>query len=367
MTVTLQDFESLQAQLLQEKTENYNLQEQLEAAKRRSSLTPAQMADRLRSDCSQLRVRLQQQQKENETLTYQLHLVKISQFLHLTTIWESPTNPDLNPIPPELRESASEVMHLIKDVKEQLNRKSFLETQINELQKKSKTLGRAEDALHSSIDEMRVRQKSELSAVDSAREQLQRLEREAAALREQLQAVTSAGASSANPEDLKTTHRRIARMENQIQQRRERNKTVIASLEAKITENNRHLDDARSAETVLNKKMIQKRLALQTEINRRRGIIVHSSRISARGDSAQLFLESKNLIGKFAQKQQEVWELEERIAFSRNTRMLLAKDILKRMFAKADPQKGQQMVEVAMKVVLEMAEIERKKNGFRTR
>jgi chromosome segregation ATPase len=175
MAVTLQDFESLQAQLLQEKTENYNLQEQLEEAKRRSSLTPAQIADRLRNDCYQLRLRIQQQQKESETLTDQLHLVKISQFLHLTNIWESPTIPDLNNIPQELRPSASEVVQLIKDVKEQLNRKSFLDTQINELQKKSKTLGRAGDVLQSSIDEMRARQKTELSAVDSARQQLQRL------------------------------------------------------------------------------------------------------------------------------------------------------------------------------------------------
>jgi hypothetical protein len=153
-------------------------------------------------------------------------------------------------------------------------------------------------------------------------------------------------------------------METQIQQRRERHTTLIASLEAKITESNRRLDDARSVETVLKKKMTQKRLALQTEINKRRGIVVTSSGNTSRGDSAQLFLESKNLIGKLAQKQQEVWELEERVAFSRNSRELLAKDILKRMFAKADGKKGRETVEVALKVVLELAEIDRKKNGF---
>jgi chromosome segregation ATPase len=285
----------------------------------------------------------------------------------LTNIWESPTVPELNSIPKELHQSASEVLQLIKDVKEQLNRKTFLDTQINELQKKSKTLGRSGETLQSSIDEMRARQKAELAAVDSAREHLQRLESETSALREQLQAAASPGAAPANPEDLKTTVRRIAHLENQIRQRRERHAALIASLEEKITESNRRLDDARSSETVLKKKMSQKRLALQTEINKRRGIVVHSSRSTSRGDSAQLFLESKNLIGKMAQKQQEVWELEERVAFSRNTRDLLARDILKRMFAKADGQKAQQTMEVAIKVVLELAEIDRKRNRIGAR
>jgi hypothetical protein len=88
---------------------------------------------------------------------------------------------------------------------------------------------------------------------------------------------------------------------------------------------------------------------------------VHSSRRASRGDSAQLFLENKNLIAKMAVGQQDVWELEERVAFARNSRDLLARDIIKKMFAKAEGQKAKQMTDVAFKVVLELAEIDRRR------
>ena len=87
-TVTLEDFEGLQAQLLQMKTENYNLLEQVEAAKKRSSLTPQQIAEKLRVDNLQMRVRLNQCMKEKEQLTEQLKLVKIAQFLQSEHVYE---------------------------------------------------------------------------------------------------------------------------------------------------------------------------------------------------------------------------------------------------------------------------------------
>jgi hypothetical protein len=254
---------------------------------------------------------------------------------------------------------------LIKDVNEQLSRKAALDAHVNELQKRSKTLGRASEMLQTAVDELRARQKAERAGVDEAHEQIRRLEGETGALREKLQAAAAPGAGAANPEDLKATMRRIAVLESQIKQRRERHEALVAELEAKITESTRRLDDARSAETVLKKKMSQKRLALQTEINKRRGIVVHSSRRAPRGDSAQLFLESKNLIQLMAQRQEEVWELDERVAFTRNSRNLLAKELLKRLFAKVDREKAQQMTEAAIKAVLDIAEIDRRKNRLR--
>jgi chromosome segregation ATPase len=316
------------------------------------------MAERLRSDCHQLRLRIQQQQKESETLTNQLRLVKISQFLHLPNIWECPHLPDLSNLPAELSQSASDVLQLIRDVKEQLNRKSFLDTQIDELQKKSKTLGRAGDALQGAIDEMRGRQRAELAAVDESRERLQRVEAETAALRERLQAASPAAA--ANPEEVRAALRRAAHAEEQIRERRERHAALVAALEAQIAQCNRRLDDARAVEAVLRKKTAQKRTALQSEINKRRGIVVHSSRTASRKDAAGLFLESRMLIEQLAKRQQEVWDLEERVPFVRNTRDILGRDILRRLFGGAQGEKGQQIGGVALKMVLELAEIERR-------
>jgi hypothetical protein len=85
-----------------------------------------------------------------------------------------------------------------------LNRKFFLDTQINELQKQSRPSG---DAIQASIDEMLAPQKAELAVVDESRGQMQRL----------------------------------------------------------------------GAETAVKKKMTQKHLALQTQINKRKGIFLHSS------------------------------------------------------------------------------------------
>jgi hypothetical protein len=112
---------------------------------------------------------------------------------------------------------------------------------------------------------------------------------------------------------------------------------------------------------VLQKKTSQKICALQAEINKRRGIVVHSSKSGSRKDSAQLFLESKKLIAQIAQKQQEVWELEERVAFSRTSLTLLSNDILKKMFGTDDSLKASQIKLVAQKIILELAAIDRKK------
>ena len=115
----------------------------------------------------------------------------------------------------------------------------------------------------------------------------------------------------------------------------------------------------------MEKKTQQKIWALQAEINRRRGIVVHSSNTTSRKDSAELFLESKRLIAQIAQKQQEVWELEERVSFSRNSVAILASDIVKKLLAKATPEKFKVMAPAAQKAIVQLAQLDRKTNELR--
>ncbi|OHT06562.1 hypothetical protein TRFO_25376 [Tritrichomonas foetus] len=361
MSVTLADFESLQNQLLQMKTENYSLREQIESAKKRSSLTPQQISENIKKENVQLRVRINQASKETEQLTEQLKLVKISQFLQLQNLYEATTIPDINTMPEKLKPLASDVFKLMDNVKQQIVRRAFLDTQVNELGKKTKSLGRTGETLQSQIDSMRLKQKSELASVDEAREKMQKLEAETAKLREDIQAATVPKANMSNPEDLKSIQRKIANLEEEHQNRKAKNQLTVAELTAKIEDYNRRLEDATSSKIVLEKKMHQKVWALQAEINKRRGIVVHSSKTQSRKDSAQLFLESKRLIGQIAEKQQDVWELEERVAFSRNTLVLMASDILKKMLGRCDGKKAEQMRSVAHSIVLELAMIDRQK------
>ena len=305
-TVTLEDFEGLQAQLLQMKTENYNLLEQVEAAKKRSSLTPQQIAEKLRVDNLQIRVRLNQCMKEKEQLTEQLKLVKIAQFLQSEHVYEMASVPDINTIPQQLRPLASEVFKLLEDVKAQIVRRAFVNAQLSELGKRSKKLSRVAEQLQAQIDTLRQTQKTELAAVDAARDEMQKLENETAALRNELQA-SAPKTKSVNPDDLKTIARRTRAVEAEIQERKKKHAALVEDLSAKIAEYDRKLEDSQSSKVVMEKKTQQKIWALQAEINRRRGIVVHSSKSTSRQDSAELFLESKRLIGEIAKKQEEVF------------------------------------------------------------
>lgn len=364
-TVTLEDFEGLQAQLLQMKTENYNLRDQVEAAKKRSSLTPQQIAENLRVENLQIRVRLNQCVKEKEQLTDQLKLVKIAQFLQLQNLYEATSIPDINTIPQQLRPLASEVFQLMDDVKKQIVRRAFVDTELSELGKRSKTLSRVGEQLQAQIDAMRADQTRELGLIDTAREQMQRLESETTTLRNELQAVVAPKSKSVNPDDLKAIARRSRAVEAEIAERKAKHAALMEDLSAKIASYDRKLDDAQSAKAVMEKKTQQKIWALQAEINRRRGIVVHSSNTTSRKDSAELFLESKRLIAQIAQKQQEVWELEERVSFSRNSVAILASDIVKKLLAKATPEKFKEMAPAAQKAIVQLAQLDRKTNELR--
>ena len=362
MTVTLADFEALQKQLLQMKTENYSLREQIESAKKRSSLTPQQISENIKKENIQLRVRINQAKNENEQLNEQLKLVKISQFLQLQNLYEASSIPDINTMPDRIKPVAEEVFKLMDNVKQQIARRAFLDTQVNELGKKTKSLGRTGETLQSQIDSMRLKQKSELASVDEARERMQKLEAETAKLREEIQAANVPKANMSNPEDLKNIQKKIATLEENLEARKKKNHEIVTDLMAKIDDYDRRLEDATSSKIVLERKMHQKVFALQTEINKRRGIIVHSSKTTSTKDSAELFLKSKELIGQIAQKQQDVWELEERVAFSRNTLSIMADDIMKKLMGKCEGKKAEQIQLVGHNILIDLASIERQKN-----
>ena len=352
MSVPLADFESLQKQLLQMKTENYSLREQVESAKKRSSLTPQQISENLKKENVQLRVRINQAIKETEQLNEQLKLVKIGQFLQLQNLYEATVIPDINTMPEKLKPLATEVFQLMDGVKQQIARRAFLDTQVNELQKKTKSLGRTGENLQSQVDEMRLKQKSELASMEEAREKLQKLKAETAQLREELQATKVSKSSMSNPEELASIQKKITHLTNEFEKRKNDHAKTIEELNEKIDEYNRRLEDDTSSKIVMEKKMHQKVWALQAEINKRRGIVVHSSKSSSHKDSAQLFLESKNLINEMVAKQQQVWELEERVAFSRNSVTMMSADIMKKLFSKCDGQKADKMKAVARDIIM---------------
>lgn len=364
MSVTLTDFEALQKQLLQMKTENYSLREQIDAAKKRSSLTPQQICENLKKENVQLRVRINQAIKETEKLTEQLKLVKISNFLQIQNLYETTSIPDINSMPEKLKPIATEVFQLMDNVKQQIVRRAYLDTQVTELTKKTKSLGRTGETLQSQVDEMRLKQKSELASMEEASEKLQKLKGETAKLREELQATKTSKSEMSNPSDLAALQKKISNLTTEYENRKQKHTEIINDLNTKIDDYNRRLEDATSSKIVLEKKMHQKVWALQAEINKRRGIVVHSSKTASKKDSAQLFLESKRMINEIAQKQQDVWELEERVAFSRNTVSMLSNDILKKMFGKCEGKKANQIIIVAHRLVIEIAQMDRKKKNL---
>lgn len=359
-TVSIEEFESLQGQLLQLKTDNYDLHESLNAAKQKSSLSPQQLAEQARNDNGHLRKSVAESMKERDALVEQLKLVKVAEFLRLQNLYEATSVPDISTIPSELRDAAIEVFRLMDDVKQQIVRRAFIDTQLNELGKRSKNLSRLGEQLQIQIDSLRLSQKTELSAVDESRDGMQNLDADTGRLRSAIQAATPR-ASDASPDDFKMIARRTRAVADEIDRRRRNKDALVERLREKVAEYDRKLDDAESVRAVIEKKTQQRVSALQTEINRRRGIIVHGSKTSPQRDVAQLFVESKALIAQIAEKQEEIWSLDERVSFSRNSLRLLADDILKKMLRRGGQKTGQ-MNEVAHNIILTLAVIDRKKN-----
>ena len=362
MSVTIEDFQTLHSQLLQLKTENFNLQEQISIAKKRSNLSPQQIAENLKNSNLQIRVRISQCMKEREKLNSQLKFVKIAKFLQTQNLSEAVNIPEINSIPSELKQTAKEIYELIDDVKQQIVRRAFLETQINELGKKSKSLGRTGENLQSQVDNLRMQQKSEQIDVDKAKETMQRLESETTSLREMIQ-MNNIKQNNFCEDDLKNITKKIENLEKQRDERKEKHKTFMNDINLKIEEYDRNLEDAHSSKIIMEKKLHQKIWAIQAEINKRRGIIVYSTSKTTKSDSTNMFLESKKLIEQITKKQQEVWELEERASFSKNSLVLVAKEIVNSLISNKDNSiKTQKIKSISQNILLNIAKMERLKN-----
>lgn len=325
--VTVEDFQAIQAEIIKLKTANYELKEQIESAKRKSSMSGPQYAEELKNSNFQNRIRINQMIKERDELLEKLKLVRIIQFLQTQNLYEATSIPDIQTIPQNIRPIATEVITLMEDVKQQIAKRSFLDTQVNELNKKTKTLGRVCEQLQQQITELRDKQKVELSAVEERRSELAKLEAEASKLRESLTAASVPKQSQLTQSDLKIIKKRARTVEADLKRRQEEHSAVVDSLRARIEEHNRRLADSQETKAVIERKMQQKIEAFQQEINKRRGVVVRGG--GGRNDSARLFIESKELIEELARKQERAWELEERVAFSRNAVAKMAAELLK--------------------------------------
>ena len=132
-------------------------------------------------------------------------------------------------------------------------------------------------------------------------------------------------------------------------------------LTEKIESHNRDLEDSAAMMKLIPKKNKQKIKALQDEINKRRGVVIHSSKSGSSQDANKLFTTSKQLIESIATRQQENWDLEERVAFSRNSLSMMATEIVKAMLGQRSDPKLNEMREQAHKYIVRIAEIERMK------
>jgi len=358
MSVTNEDFLQIQGQVNQLKSENSRIKEQIDIFKKRNSMSATQFAESVKNDNVQKRVKINQLIAEKEGLVDKIKLLKIIQFLQLQNLYEASSVPDINTVPAQIRPIASDVIRLMEDVKQQISKRGFLDTQVNELSKKTKSLGRIGSQLQNQISELRERQKSELKAVEEARSKLQIVEGETAKLRDALSSISSSKCIE-SPENLKLIKKKYVILEDQLIEKQKSHDTIVMQLLTEIEGYNRRIEDSSSSKMVMEKKMQQKISTFQAEINKRRGIVVHSSKSAPKEDTAQLFIKSKQLIESIAKLQENVWELEERVAFSRNSMTLMAQEIVKNRIGIASDTKTNQMRSIALQIVLKIAELDR--------
>ena len=364
MSVTLEDFQAVQENVIQIKAENNDLKKQIEAAKKRSQMSGPQIAESLKNDNLQLRVTINQAMKERDQLLEKMKLIKIIQFLQNQNLYEATSMPDIQTMPQKIKPIATEVFSLIEDVKQQIIKRSLLDTQVNELSKKSKSLGRDGEKLQKKISELREKQKSEMTALENSRKELQDLEAETAKLRDSISLATSPKTARLTEEDLKVLQKQTQSLEHEIETRKNEHKKLCEELEQKIAEHDRNIEDATAAKQVIEKKLQQRIWTFQAEINKRKGIVVHAGKNGSRQDSTQLFMESKKLIESIADMQQRNWEMEERVAFTRNSSKMMGKEIVKCMFGKNADIKNNEMHKKSYEMINRIAEIEMfKKNN----
>ena len=358
MSVTLEDFEAVQQQVIQIRTENKQLKDQVEAAKKRSTMSGPQIVDALKNDNLQLRVTINQLMKEKEQLTEKMKLIDIIKFLQNQNLYEAVSVPDIQSMPQQIRSIATEVFSLMDDVKQQVVKRSLLDTQVNELSKKSKNLGREGDKLQKKIADLRAKQKSEMQEFENSRKELQELEAETAKLRDSISLASSPKVTKLTAEDLRVLQKRVQTLEQEIQKRKEEHEKLCESLKQKIEEHDRNIEDSNAAKQVIEKKLQQKIWTFQAEINKRKGIVVHPGKNGTKQDSTQLFMESKRLIESIADMQQANWEMEERVAFTRNSTKMMGKEIVKCMFGKNADIQNNEMHKKSYEMINRITEIE---------
>ena len=358
MSVTLEDFQAVQEQVIQIKTENMKLKEQIEAAKKRSTMSGPQIVETLKNDNLQLRVTINQAMKEKEQLTEKMKLIDIIKFLQNQNLYEATSIPDVQSMPQQIRSIATEVFSLMDDVKQQVVKRSLLDTQVNELSKQSKKLGRDSEKLQKKIADLRAKQKAEMQELENSRKELQDLEVETTKLRDSISLASSQRVTRLTTEDLRVLQKRVQTLEQDMEKRKEEHTKLCETLQQKIEEHDRNIEDANATKQVIEKKLQQKIWTFQAEINKRRGIVVHPGKNGTRQDSTQLFMESKRLIESIADIQQSNWEIEERVAFTRNSTKMMSKEIVKCMYGKNADIQNNEMHKKSYEMINRITEIE---------
>lgn len=362
MSVTIADYEAIQEQVIKFRKENEELRDQINAAKKRQSMTSTQLQEEIKSNIIELKVTKSQLIREQHATIERIKLSQLQNYLETKNILEETEIPAVKSLPDRLKGVATEVLQLVDEYKEQIARKVFYETQASDLSRKTKNLEKTSDQLQSKVQELRDKQKLETEEVAQKNLELQKLEQETRRLRELISAASAPRSAQLTPENLDRLKKRAKEIEDGIEKKKENHKKIVVSITAKIEEHNRTLEDASATMKLIPKKNQQKIKALQDEINKRRGVVVHSGKESDH-DTSKLFSHSKKLIESIASMQQENWDLEERVAFSRNSVAKMANEIVKVMFGvKPDP-KTAQMRNTAHQYIMKIAEIERKKKA----
>ena len=360
MSVTIADYEAIQEQVIKFRKENEELKEQINAAKKRQAMTSAQLQEEIKSNIVELKVSKSQLIREQQATVERIKLSQLQNYLETKNILEETEIPAVKSLPDKLKGIATEVLKLVDEYKEQVARKVFFDTQASDLNRKTKSLEKTGEQLQAKVQELRDKQKQETEEVAQKNFELQKQEQETRRLRELISAANAPRSAQLTPENLSRLKKRVKDVEEGIEKKKENHKKFVDEITAKIEAHNRTLEDAQATMKLIPKKNQQKIKALQDEINKRRGVVVHQGKDGTH-DANELFKRSKKLIDGIATMQQENWNLEERVAFSRNSVTKMATEIVKVMFGtKSDP-KTAQLKSNAHNFIMKIAEIERYK------
>lgn len=334
--LTFEDLQAYQSKLLELRQINCDLQEQLEAARQRSGSSEPDQIEALKQQNKALRIKINKETNDHQQLEEQIDQMKIMQFLSADNIVEIQF-PDLQKLPTNIRQIAKEVGELISKIREQLIRRKSLTADVNECAIKTKRISKLSETLQEEIVQLRESHKTELDNLEAVRSAVKNLEEETKRLREQLHSAPVHQAAGLSAEDLVFEKAEIERIQKTLQQRRQEFEQEKKQLEEKTADYNRQIEDSNSANDIYQKKMMRQINELQKEIIRRSGIVYIPSKAHHldQEQAAKLFVESNKLIDQIAQSQQKCWDQEERVAFTRNSKEILEKD-LARMLVGSD-------------------------------